>query len=363
MKEKIRTDTMGYSICIPNYNYGDYIGRTIQSVLDQTYDEFEILVSDNASSDNSVEVVRGFNDERVEVHVNRCNVGFAGNLDRAARHATSERMIMSSSDDLMKPDALETYDKFLNALGTSASQAIVSSSADIIDSNDNLTGRLPPEWAVWKETDRVTELESVVDAPVYRVSVSELLRRCLTTMKSPFMFASTCYPRKLYESVEGYGGNRVINPDKWFSWKLMGVAETAYFIDRPLFSYRVHASNQNSLQASAGALKFMVDEYLSSIEVDPKWLELTGLTKAEVEQAFVEQDVARHGLATLARGERLKAKRVLRFGKAVYPWHVRRNRKAWMLAGLLALGPVGTRIARRAYQSYQQRGNEKAETE
>jgi len=354
---------MGYSICIPNYNYADYIGRTIQSVLDQTYGDFEILVSDNASTDNSAEVVRGINDERIKIHVNQCNVGFAGNLDRAARHASQQRMIMLSSDDLMKPDALATYDRLLNSLGESASLAIVSSAADIIDSNDNLTGRLPPEQAVWKASDRVAELESVVDAPVYRVAVSELLRRCLTTMKSPFMFASTCYPRKLYETVEGYGGNRVINPDKWFSWKLMGVAETAYFIDRPLFSYRVHANNQNSLQASAGALKFMVDEYLSSIEVDPMWLERTGLSKSEVERAFVEQDVARHGLATLARGERLKAKRVLRFGKAVYPWHVRRNRKAWMLAGLLALGPVGSGIARYAYQSHQQRGNGETEPE
>ncbi len=354
---------MSYSICIPNYNYGDYIGRTIQSVLDQTYGEFEILVSDNASSDNSVEVVRGINDNRIKVHVNQCNVGFAGNLDRAARRATCERMIMLSSDDLMKPDALETYDRFFDSLGNAAERAIVSSAADVIDSNDNLTGRLPPEWAVWKATDLVPELEAVAGAPVYRVAVSELLRRCLIAMKSPFMFASTCYPRKLYESVEGYGGNRVINPDKWFSWKLMGVAETAYYIDRPLFSYRVHQNNQNSLQASAGALKFMVDEYLASVEVDPKWLEQTGLSKTEVEQAFVEQDVARHGLATLARGETRKARRVLRFGKAVYPWHVRRNRKAWMLAGLLALGPLGSGIARRAYQSYQQRGNGEAESE
>lgn len=354
---------MPYSICIPNYNYAGYIGRTIQSVLDQTYGDFEILVSDNCSTDNSVEVVRGFNDDRINVHVNQCNVGFAGNLDRAARHATGERMIMLSSDDLMKSDALETYDRFFNALGDSASGAIVSSSADIIDSDDNLTGNLPPERAVWQESDRASELESVVDAPVYRVDVQELLRRCLKHMKSPFMFASTCYPRKLYEEVEGYGGNRVINPDKWFSWKLMGVAETAYFIDRPLFSYRVHQSNQNSLQASAGALKFMVDEYLATLEVDPKWLEKTGLSKTEVEQAFVEHDVARHGLATLARGETLKAKRVLRFGKAVYPWHVRRNRKSWMLAGLLALGPVGSGIARYAYQSYQQRGNGEANNE
>ena len=43
-----------FSICIPNYNYGSYIGETIKSVLNQTYENYEIIVVDNASTDDSI---------------------------------------------------------------------------------------------------------------------------------------------------------------------------------------------------------------------------------------------------------------------------------------------------------------------
>ena len=45
-----------FSICIPNYNYANYIGETIQSVLNQTYSNFEIIIADNSSEDESVAV-------------------------------------------------------------------------------------------------------------------------------------------------------------------------------------------------------------------------------------------------------------------------------------------------------------------
>ncbi len=72
-------------------NYERYLGRTIQSVLDQNDPDVEILVSDNASNDRSVEIVRGFADSRIRLRVNRCNVGFAGNSDRAAGMAEGTR--------------------------------------------------------------------------------------------------------------------------------------------------------------------------------------------------------------------------------------------------------------------------------
>ena len=59
-----------FSICIPNYNYAQYIGQTIESVLNQTYQNFEIIVVDNASTDNSVEVVKAFIDPRIKLYKN-----------------------------------------------------------------------------------------------------------------------------------------------------------------------------------------------------------------------------------------------------------------------------------------------------
>ena len=343
---------MKFSICIPNYNYERYLGRTIQSILDQDYQDLEILISDNASTDASVEVARKFQDRRIQLHVNACNVGFSGNLDRSARMAGGECMIMLSSDDLMRPTALSTYYKLWDYLGAKGQSAIASATFDIIDPHDLITGQIGPDPSLWTQADRQPELEQLLSAPVYAVPGSELLKRCLRQMKNPFNFAATAYSRELYSKVEGYGGSRLINPDKWFHWKILSVAEMAYFIDRRLFAYRWHNQNQTAQESGVSALKFLVDEYMSTLELDGNVLEGIGSSRAKVVDAFVEYDIARHGLATFARGEGLRAKRILDFGRATYPRQVRRNRHAWALRALLALGPLGQKIAARAYRAY-----------
>lgn len=342
---------MKFSICIPNYNYEKYIGRTIQSVLGQSHTDLEVLVSDNASTDRSVEVVESVSDDRVRMNVNACNVGFAGNLDRAARMASGDIMIMLSSDDMLRDEALAAYDSFYQSLGSRSEGAVVCSTFDMIDPDDDIIGRVGPNSLLWKESDRAADLEETLGFPVYRVEASELLRRCLMTMKNPFNFAATCYPRRLYERLEGYGGGRMMNPDKWFHWRLLGVAETAYFIDRPLFAYRWHPGNQTAQQAATGALKYLVDEYASTLEADAALLERSGLSRDELVGAFVEHDIAYHGLATLAQGQRERARRILNFGRAVYPQYLRRSWKARALAVLIGLRPLGSGIARRAYAS------------
>jgi hypothetical protein len=184
------------------------------------------------------------------------------------------------------------------------------------------------------------------------VPAAELLRRSLRAMKNPLNFLATAFPRALYESIEGYGGGRLMNPDKWFHWRLLGVAGHAYYLDAPLFAYRWHPSNQTAQQAVSGALKYLVDEYVSTFELDKRVLERAGLTREELEKAFVEHDIARHALATLARGDRVKARRALFFGVATYPGHATRNWKLWALAGLLAAGSAGEKLAHLAYTRY-----------
>lgn len=348
---------MKFSICIPNFNYERFLGRTLDSVLGQTHADLEVCIADNASTDGSVALVNARRDPRIKLAVNPCNVGFAGNLDRAARQATGDIVVMLSSDDLMRPTALATYERLYAALpAAERARTIMTAAADIIDPADAVTGRIGPDRELWRDGDLVTDLPAPPGAKVYRVDGDELLRRCLATMKNPFNFLATAYPRARYEGVGGYGGARLINPDKWFHWRLLGAGATAIYVDAPLYAYRVHPSNQNAIQAAQGALKYLVDEYASVLELDGKALERAGLDRAALERAFVERDIARHGLATLARGQAVKARRILGFGAAVYPRHAARSPAAWALLGLLALGPVGQKVAARLY-AQKQRGD------
>jgi glycosyltransferase involved in cell wall biosynthesis len=344
---------MKFSICIPNYNYARFLGRTLQSVLGQSFADLEVVVSDNCSTDDSVAVASATGDSRVRVHCNRANVGFAGNLDRAASRATGDWMILLSSDDLMFDGALAAYAAVAAALGERAGRTVLCSSVQIVDENDVLGEvHAVPRHAMFRPDDVSPELSRIAGGETYRLSSGELLRRALGAMQNPLFFCATAYPRELYQRIEGYGGGRSVGPDKWFNWRLLGAADEVVFIRRPLFGYRWHSANQSAQQSASGALKFLVDDYANSFEIDRSLLERAGLSRQDVERAFIEYDVVRHGLALLAEQKRVSARRTLRFGQAAYPGHLARNPRAWAFRALLTLGPLGSFVARRLRRKY-----------
>ncbi|MFS0738531.1 glycosyltransferase family 2 protein [Sphingomonas sp. 1P06PA] len=340
---------MKFSICIPNYNYERYIGAAIQSVFDQTHRDFEICVADNASTDRSVEIVKGFDPSRIKLRINRCNVGFAGNLDKAASLADGDRMILLSSDDLLMPDALASYAAVDAAMGDAGSRAILNSTCHVIDSDGNVTGHEPLVRKMLGGAVRDEALTKVAGADVLRIDAGRLLSNSLALLRTPLKFLTTCYPRTIYEAVEGYANGRLINPDKYFSWKIMAAADEVIFIDRPLFSYRVHANNQGAIQARLGALKHLSDQYLSTFDLPDAVMARSGLDRDRLASAFIEQDIGLRGLHLLATGRRSEAKRGIAFGYAAYPRLMRGNRKVMALRTLLAAGPIGEATAKRLH--------------
>ncbi len=151
---------MKFSICIPNYNYERYLGSTIRSVLEQADVDLEILLSDNASTDSSVALAQSFGDPRIQVRVNAVNVGFAGNLDRAARLATGDWLIMLSSDDLALPGALASYRRLIEALGPEADGAVLTATMQMISSDDRPLERMEKDEALWGGAEQSADLQA-----------------------------------------------------------------------------------------------------------------------------------------------------------------------------------------------------------
>ena len=338
--------TPSLSVLIPNFNYARYLGETIESVRTQAGPDVEIVVVDNASTDDSVAVAKQSGDPRVRVEVNPCNVGFAANLERVAALARGTRMLLLSSDDRMRPGALAVYAKLEAALGAKAERAVWGSASTIIDGDGRQTGTVAPDSKLWRDAPVDATLSRAVGHPVRALPAKELLRRSLELLRSPLPFATTCYPRALHDAVGGYAGGRLMNPDKWFLWKLLAQAETAYAIDHELFDYRVHAAGQLAQEQRSGALKHLTDQYTATFNLPDEVLKSAGLTRDDLARAFVEQDIALRGLVALAEGKRMTARRAIHFARAAYPDLVRGNAKVWILRALLGLGPVGTTVAR-----------------
>ncbi|MBW4425557.1 MAG: glycosyltransferase [Nostoc desertorum CM1-VF14] len=95
------------SVIIPAYNTEAYIAKAIESVLEQTLTDIEVIIVDDASSDKTVEVAKSFTDPRLKVIVNQQNLGAAGARNRALRAAQGEWIAVLDSDDWYAPERLE----------------------------------------------------------------------------------------------------------------------------------------------------------------------------------------------------------------------------------------------------------------
>jgi glycosyltransferase involved in cell wall biosynthesis len=94
------------SVIIPTYNRGYIVGRAIQSVLDQTYQGFEIVVVDDGSKDNTEEVVKGLNDKRVRYIKHERNEGLPAARNTGIKATKSEYVAFQDSDDEWLPEKL-----------------------------------------------------------------------------------------------------------------------------------------------------------------------------------------------------------------------------------------------------------------
>jgi glycosyltransferase involved in cell wall biosynthesis len=346
-----------FSICIPNYNYARYIGETIQSVLDQTYPDFEIVIVDNASTDNSVEVIRSFHSDRIHLFCNEYNVGFAPNLDRAAQRAQNPYLIMLSSDDLMRPTALEEYATIIEKLGPQAEHALVASAIEVIDGQGNFIERRD------RQQNYTIAPDPALTAPLGDAAVEAfhglaVFKEVYPRMSVPGHFCSTLYSRRLYEKVGGYSSLNHIGPDAHFAYKALLQDALVVFVNRPLFAYRVHTANQLGQDRKRMTIKVPIDRYLFALQYSDAELARAGVQRQQMIAFLIDDSCLKGGLAELRNGSRYQAFRFLMFAFATYPGVALRNWKTYGLAGLLFCGPLGPLMARNLNKLYQQRKHE-----
>jgi glycosyltransferase involved in cell wall biosynthesis len=125
------------SVCIPTYNSAQFLGAAIQSVLDQTFPDFELVVCDDHSADDTQAVVAAFSDDRIRYHRNEANLGLVGNWNRCIELATGQYVYIFHADDVMLPENLSH--KVL-LLEENPRVSLVHSNIQTIDANGRTIG-------------------------------------------------------------------------------------------------------------------------------------------------------------------------------------------------------------------------------
>jgi hypothetical protein len=145
------------SFIVLSYNYQDYIKITLQSILAQTVQDFEIVAVDDASSDASVEVIRGYNDPRIRLFVNERNIGGAASYNRAVEAARGEWLVNLDADDWIAPEKSERQ---LAAVAADPGLDIIGTYLHAVDAEGNRHADAEAIEGMYNKPDAIARLDT-----------------------------------------------------------------------------------------------------------------------------------------------------------------------------------------------------------
>ena len=99
------------SVCIATYNGEKFIEEQIRSILLQLDSHDEIVISDDHSTDKTIQIIKSINDDRIKIIYNKNNKGYTNNFENAISKASGDFIYLSDQDDVWKPTKVKVYKK------------------------------------------------------------------------------------------------------------------------------------------------------------------------------------------------------------------------------------------------------------
>ncbi len=213
------------SVCIPVYNGEKHLEDAIRSVLNQTCEDFELLVVDDCSPRDQTHIIRKFKDPRLKYSRNEIRQGLVGNWNRCLDLASGEHVTIFHQDDVMLPDNLRRKVEMLDrhpALG------YVYSDVSVVEAD--LSIRLP-RW--------FTPTEPNIDTTFNGRDYFEKLLLGENLICCP----SVVVRRSCYEQAGRFNPQLSYTAD-WEMWLKLAVHFDVGYVSAPLLQYRIHDANE-----------------------------------------------------------------------------------------------------------------------
>ncbi len=218
---------MKVSVIIPSYNHKNYILKAIDSVLEQTYKNFELIVIDDGSTDNSIEIIEAVKDNRINI-LTQPNRGAHAAINRGLEIATGDYIAILNSDDLFQDNRLDlVLGKMIEENADFASTWI-----DVIDEYGRskgikMTWKNMQPWSPEVTINKSNELENYYENLIFSNFIS-------TT-------SNMIFKRSVIDAGYRMRGFKFVH-----DWDFaLRVASKFYCIvvEEPLLKYRSHQSN------------------------------------------------------------------------------------------------------------------------
>jgi len=206
------------SVIIPVFNAHNFIGAAVQSLLDQTYENWEALIFDDASTDGSWQILEGFHDKRIHLVRSEENRGYAHWLNRGLQAASGEFIARLDADDISRRDRFERQ---IQAFRDDPGLVLAGSQTIWIDEADMEIGR-----KLYPETDVAIRWELLFDNPFCHPAV---MMRAAVLREHGLLYREDLLPSEDFEL--------------WTRLLRYGSGKN---FPEPLLRYRVHAGQISS---------------------------------------------------------------------------------------------------------------------
>lgn len=231
------------SVCIACYNGTKYIREQIESILPQLSFNDEIVISDDGSRDNTISIIKSFQDKRIKVLFNDTNHGFVHNFENALENSKGDIIFLSDQDDIWKPNKVQVVLKSLNKYD------LVVHDADLIDGNGKCLG-------------------------INYYSVMHCHTGFMANLwKTRWLGCCMAFKREVLDYCLPFP-EKIVAHDYWIG--MLGMTKFKYhFMDDILISYRRHGGNASpSGEKSNNSLFYKV--------ITKRWYLLVSLVKKKV---------------------------------------------------------------------------------
>ena len=228
------------SIVVPNYNHARYLARRIDSILAQSYTDFELLILDDASPDNSREVIQKYaDDKRVRVSFNKTNTGNTYLQWRKGLESTSgEYVWLAESDDYAAPELLQ---RLVSSLDADSAVGIAVCNSICVDEHDVPSGEFLAEWQARGESDydlSVFDTDFVMDGRDY-------CRKYMVPWNTIPNASAAVFRREAFDSIGGPETGMRLCGD-WFSYCRILMHFRIARVHDQLNFFRNHSANVRS---------------------------------------------------------------------------------------------------------------------
>lgn len=215
------------SVCLASFNGEKYIKEQINSILIQLGGKDELIISDDGSIDNTVQIISEIKDKRIKLLKNKGIHGYTHNFENALKHASGDFIFFSDQDDVWLPNKVETMLPLLK------NDCFVISDAYITDKDLNVKSTL----SSWRK---------------YKKGYIQNLR------KSIYAGCTCAFTKAIKEYALPFPTTKHIQHDTWIGL-LCELKFNVVYIDMPLIYYRRHTSNTSGAGSkSEKSLVFMV---------------------------------------------------------------------------------------------------------